>query len=144
MCHKQIISILLGVLAGSPLMAQEDSGESANPCTVEPVFHCAEPMDDGSSIGHFGYRYSCPESDKPIADRYIQIGDENYFTPEPIDRGQPKIFLPGEHVDEFEVEFSAKEIKKAKEFDWTVLKVGVRVDLSRTKDASLDCNNLPY
>jgi hypothetical protein len=57
-------------------------------------------MDGGSFIGYFGYRYSCPESDKPIEDRYIQIGDDNYFTPEPIDRGQPKVFVLGERVDE--------------------------------------------
>ena len=142
MCHKQIVSILIGILAGSPALAQKDIEEPPNPCTVEPIFHCAQPMEDGSVIGHFGYRGSCPESDKPVEDLFIQIGDDNYFTPEPIDRGQPKVFTPGEHVDEFEVEFSAEEAKKAKEFVWTVLKVDARVDFSKTKDASLDCNQI--
>ena len=142
MCHQQITLILLGMLAGLPVLAQEGSGESPNPCTVEPIFHCGKTMDDGSVIGHFGYRGSCPESDKPVEDIYVQIGDDNYFTPGPIDRGQPKIFMQGEHVDEFEVEFSAKEIKKGKEFRWTVLKAGVGVDFSKTKDGSLDCSLL--
>ena len=142
MRHRQII-ILLGSLAGSPLLAQQGSGEPPNPCTVEPIFHCAQPMDDGSVIGHFGYRSSCPESDKPAEDLYVPIGDDNFFAPGPADRGQPKVFVPGEHVDEFEVEFSAMDVKKGKEFDWTVLETGTRVNFSTTKDASLDCNKLP-
>ena len=144
MCQKQIMIMMFCMLTTAPLLAQEDSGEPLNPCTVEPIFHCAEPMDDGSFIGHFGYRYSCPESDKPVEDRFVQIGDDNYFMPEPIDRGQPKVFMLGEHIDEFEVEFSAGEIEKGKEFTWTVLKIGSRVDFSIAKDASLDCSNLPY
>ena len=143
MCHKQIILILLGILAGLPVLAQEGGGESPNPCTVEPIFHCAQTMDDGSIIGHFGYRGTCPESDKPVEDIYIPIGDDNSFAPGPVDRGQPKIFMRGEHVDEFEVEFSADEVKGGKEFGWTVLNAGTKVDFTKTKDTSLDCDKLP-
>ena len=132
------------MLAVSQLVAQEDSGEVQNTCSVKPIFHCVEPMDDGSYIGHFGYRTSCPDSDKPVEDVFIDIGDDNYFTPGPADRGQPKIFLTGEHVDEFEVEFTAKEIGKAKAFGWTIRKTEIRIDLSKREDASLDCNKLPY
>ena len=144
MFHKLITPALFGLLVGSSVLAQDDGREPPNPCTVKPIFHCAEVMNDGSYIGHFGYRTSCPESDKPVEDVFIEIGDDNYFTPGPIDRGQPKIFLSGEHVDEFEVEFTAKEVGKAKEFGWTIRKTGIRVDLSKTEDASLDCNKLPY
>ena len=144
MFYKQIIPVLFCMLAGSSVLAQDDGGETPNPCMVKPIFHCVEPMDDGSYIGHFGYRTSCPESDKPVEDVFIEIGDDNYFTPGPVDRGQPKIFLPGEHVDEFEVEFTAREIGKAKAFGWTIRKTEIRIDLSKTKDASLDCNKLPY
>jgi hypothetical protein len=143
MRRKQIVSILVGTLSGSPVLAQEGAGAPPNPCTVEPIFHCAQPMKDGSIIGHFGYGVSCPESDTPPEDLFIQIGEDNFFTPAPIDRGQPKVFTPGKHVDEFEVEFSAEEVKKAKEIAWTVLKVKTSADLSKTKDASLDCNSLP-
>ncbi len=141
---KQTTLILLGMLAVSQLVAQEEGGELQNTCSVKPIFHCAEPMDDGSFIAHFGYRALCPVSDKPVEDVFIEIGDDNYFTPGAIDRGQPKIFLDGEHVDEFEVEFTAREISKAKEFGWTVRKIGIRVDLSKTEDALLDCKKLPY
>ena len=142
MGHKQIIPVLLGMLATSQLLAQDGTEALPNPCTIEPVFHCAEAMGDGGAIGHFGYRMSCPESDKPIDDAFVPIGDENYFDPEPVDRGQPTVFTPGEHVDEFEAEFSAEEVKKGA--GWTVLKIGVPVDFTKTKDASLNCENLPY
>jgi len=143
MRQKQIVLILIGSLSASPLLAQEGAGKPPNPCTAEPIFHCAQPMADGNVIGHFGYRVSCPESDKTAEELFIDIGDDNLFTPGPIDRGQPKVFLPGEHVDEFEVEFSAEEIKTAREIVWTVLKVEAGADLSKTKDASLDCSSLP-
>ena len=143
MCHKQIISILLGMLAASPVLAQEEvSEEPPHPCTVEPIFHCVERMDGGGAIGHFGYRTSCPESDPPIEEVYVAIGDDNYFAPGAIDRGQPTVFVLGDHVDEFESEFSAEEVKKGS--SWTVLKIGARIDFTKTKDASLDCNNLSY
>ena len=141
--YRPVISIYLLMLAGSPTLAEQGGGESVY-CSVEPIFHCAERMDDGSYIGHFGYRTSCAEGDKNTGDVFIDIGDDNYFTPGPDDRGQPKVFLPGEHVDDFEVEFTASEISKAKEFGWTVRKIGIWVDFSKTEDASLDCNNLPY
>jgi hypothetical protein len=142
MCQKKIISLLLGMLAASPVLAQEGGEAPPNPCTVEPIFHCAQSMDDGSVIGHFGYSSSCPEGDEPIEHKYIPIGDDNYFAPGPVDRGQPTVFILGEHVDEFEAEFSAEEVKKGS--GWTVLEAGVSVDFSRTKDASLDCKKLSY
>ena len=143
MCRNQMISILLGILAGTPVLAQEGGEETPNPCTVEPIFHCVQSMDDGIIIGHFGYRGTCPEDDKKVNEIYIEIGDDNYFAPEPIDRGQPKIFMRGMHVDEFEVEFSAKELKGVKELGWTVLNVVTKVDFSKMKDASLDCGSFP-
>ncbi len=130
------------MLAASQVVAQEGTEELSNPCTIEPIFHCAEFMGDGGAIGHFGYRMSCPESDQPIDDVFVAIGDDNYFDPEPIDRGQPTVFKPGEHVDEFEAEYYAEEVKKGS--GWTVLKIGITVDFTKTKDASLNCENLPY
>ena len=149
MRHKQIIPVLLGLLAGSPVLAQDDGGAAPNPCTVEPIYHCAEAMDDGSYIAHFGYRTFCPEStsaenEKLIDEVYLPIGDDNYFSPEPNDRGQPTVFKEGEHADEFESEYSADDIKEGKDFGWTVLKIRIPVDFTRTSDASLDCNKLPY
>ena len=84
----------------------------------------------------------------PEAAKFTSFGDaisaSKLSKPEPVDRGQPTVFMPGEHVDEFEVEYSADEIKKAGEIAWILQKIAIRVDFSKSKDASLDCNNLPY
>ena len=111
-----------------------------DPCTIEPIYHCAENLDGETVIAHFGYRRICPIADKPFADGFVQIGDNNYFSPEPIDRGQPKVFVEGEHIDEFEAEFSIKEVLSGTVFSWTVNNVEVRVDFSRAKDAFMKCS----
>ena len=135
---------LLGLFLVTPALAQQGSEESPNPCTVTPIYHCAEQMEDGSYIAHFGYGALCGYTDKSIEERFVQIGDDNYFSPKPVDRGQPKVFMAGEHIDDFEVEILASEAMKGDLISWTVLQTTVHVDLSRTKDDSLDCANLSY
>jgi hypothetical protein len=139
---KQIIPILLGMLAVSPVLAQEESGEKPNPCTVKPIFHCVQSLDDGTFLGHFGYTTSCVDDDELKTESYIDIGDENFFSPGDGDRGQSKIFSRGKNVDVFEVEFSSKEIKKGIELVWNVMGRTARVDYSKTSDAELDCKKL--
>jgi hypothetical protein len=74
---------------------------------------------------------------------FIDINDDNLFSTKRIDRGQPKIFLSGKHIDEFEVEFSAEEAKSGSDIHWSVLGRAAKVDFSKTKDGSLDCSILP-
>ncbi len=72
---------------------------------VSPVLECVEYVEDrGSYIAHFGYSN---ENDEDII---IPIGDENKFTPTPIDRGQPFVFESGRHIDAFQVEFDGNEL----------------------------------
>jgi len=138
-----ILSITLVLLATSSLRAQEIPAEKASPCIAEPVFHCVKPLEGGSAIGHFGYRLNCPDDDDTAEELFVEIGPDNLFAPGPRDRGQPKVFLPGEHVDEFEVEFSLAEVKGNVAIIWSVLGQTATVDFTRTKDASLDCSLLP-
>ena len=112
MSNKQVLMILLGVFVGSSVMAQEEAEEKLNPCYVQPVFHCTQPLDNGSAIGRFGYNYSCPDGSNPKTELYIDIGEENLFSPGAEDRGQSKVFWEGKNVDVFEVEFSPEEIEK--------------------------------
>ena len=53
------------------------------------------------------------------------------------------MFWKGGHADEFEVEFPAAEIEKAKESSRIVMKSTILADLTKTKDSLLDCSSLP-
>lgn len=143
MHHVYRASLTLAILAASPAGAQAGSAEQASSCVVEPVFHCVQHLDGGSAIGHFGYTLQCPDDAKPEVDVFIDIGDDNQFSADRKDRGQTKVFLPGEHIDEFEVEFSLAEVKGASAIQWSVLDKTAMVDFSKTKDESLDCSVLP-
>lgn len=131
------------MLAASTVWAQQGTAEQVSSCVVEPVFHCVQHLDGGSAIGHFGYTLRCPDGAEPAAEVFIDIGDDNLFSSKQKDRGQPKVFLQGKHVDEFEVEFSLAEVKGAAAIQWSVLGQTAAVDFSRTKDGSLDCSVLP-
>lgn len=144
MVHPYSAFILLAIFAGTAAVAQEDPSETKHPCSLLPIFHCVKALADGGAIGHFGYDLQCPEDLKDVPDLIIPIGEDNYFTPAPVDRGLTIVFLPGRHVDEFEVDFSAEEIKAAKEMYWAVKKNSARVDFSKTKDDDFNCEALPY
>jgi len=143
MHRVHILATTLFLLPASPLMAQEAPADVASPCVAEPVFHCVQFLDGGSAIGHFGYTLHCPDDAEPGAELFVEIGADNLFVPEPRDRGQPKVFQPGEHPDEFEVEFPLAEVKANAAITWSVLGQTATVDFTRTKDGSLDCSLLP-
>ena len=136
------LSVTLLILVASSLRAEEGSSELLTSCVVEPVFHCVQHLDGGSAVGYFGYNVHCPGADEHASGVFIDIGDDNLFSPGRVDRGQPKVFLPGEHVDEFSVDFSVAEVNGDALIQWTVLNQTVEVDFSRTKDASMDCSVL--
>jgi len=139
--------LLLALFAGTTALAQEDPGaaeQAEHPCSVRPIFHCATLLADGSAIGHFGYSMQCPGDPETVPDLSIPIGEDNYFSPDPEDRGQPITFMPGRHIDEFEAEFTAEERKKAGDLHWQVKKISTRVDFSKARDEELDCTQLSY
>jgi len=142
MRHVYIIAITSALLLASPAWAVEDSSESASPCVAVPIFHCVRHLDDGSVTAHFGYDLQCPADVGTEAEIFIDINDDNRFSPGRIDRGQPKVFLSGEHVDEFEADYSTSEVKSGSGIHWSVLDKTATVDFSKTKDESLDCSAL--
>ena len=142
MSHTNNVLITLAILAALPAGAQEDPAEQLSPCVAELVFHCVQHQEDGAAIAHFGYTLQCPDDAGPDAELYVDVGDDNLFSPGPIARGQPKIFLPGDHFDEWEVDYTAAEVKAGSGIHWTVLDKTVTVDFSKTKDAVLDCSAL--
>ena len=132
----------LAILAASLTGAQEGSDERMSSCIAEPIFHCVRHFEGGNAIGYFGYTLQCSGEADPASELYIDIGDDNRFSTDRIDRGQPKVFVSGEHVDEFSVEFSLEEVKAGSIIKWTVLDKTATVDFTKTKDGSLDCSDL--
>lgn len=144
MRYANIISITSILVFSTSVWAQETPGGKESACVALPVFHCVEFMNKGSAIGHFGYDLQCPADAEPTAEVYIDINDDNMFSPGKIDRGQPKTFISGKHIDEFEVEFTAAEVNAGAVVQWTVLGQTAMVDYSKTKDDDLDCSMLSY
>lgn len=140
--HKIYILAIVSTLLSVPSWAQENSAKWESSCVIVPIFHCVQHLEGGIAIGHFGYDLQCADDVSTEAEVYIDIGDNNLFSPDPKDRGQPKVFLSGEHIDEFEADFSMEEVKAGSVIHWTVMGQTAMVDFSKTKDAFLDCSVL--
>ena len=139
--------VLISLIQAGSLYAQdgptqEDYAKWASVCVVQPVFHCVQHLEAGGALGYFGYDLQCPERAPEYAEGYIDIGENYLFSPDSKDRGQPKVFLSGEHADEFEVDFSNAEVKNGPIIHWTVRGQSVMVDFYKTKDGFLDCSNM--
>jgi hypothetical protein len=67
--------------------------------SVRPVLECVTQTDDTTFTAHFGYLN--PNSVSVT----VAVGSGNRFNPNPIDRGQTTVFLPGRQVRVFTVPF---------------------------------------
>jgi len=74
------------------------------PQTLTPTLQCVRNMGDGSYWAYFGYNNNNSVS------VYVPLGSKNTFAPNPIDRGQPKLFQPGNHTNVFIVVFNGKNL----------------------------------
>lgn len=143
MRHIGILTIISALLSASSSVWAQDASDKREPsCVVVPIFHCVQQLERGDTLGHFGYDLQCTGDVGTETEVYIDIGDNNLFSPKPIDRGQPKVFLPGVHIDEFEVDFSVAEVKGGAAINWSVKGQVAVVDFSKTKDKFLDCSIL--
>lgn len=142
MRHIYILTMISTMLSASSVWAQESSAKWGSSCVIVPIFHCVQHLDQDAAIGHFGYELQCPDDAPAEAEVYIDIDDDNLFSPGSKDRGQPKVFLSGEHVDEFEVDFTVAEVKGGSVIQWSVQGQSAVVNFSKIKDGSLDCSIL--
>ncbi|GAB4443431.1 MAG: hypothetical protein OHK0015_43420 [Chloroflexi bacterium OHK40] len=56
---------------------------------VRPILECVARLDDGSYVAYFGFRNT---ASVPVV---IEVGEQNNFSPEPANRGQPTTFPVG-------------------------------------------------
>jgi len=81
--------------------------------TVQPhLYGCIQRMAD-QCTAHFGYTNPNPQTIE------LPIGFANRFSPEPLDRRQPRIFWPGHVDDAFDVKFDCSSDAWA--LSWTLM-----------------------
>lgn len=71
---------------------------------IVPILECVQDNGDHTFTAFWGYNNP---NEKVI---YIPIGFKNGFAPGVQDRGQPKLFLPGNHTNVFKVVFYGKDL----------------------------------
>lgn len=77
---------------------------STLPQPVRPVLECVRNNGDGTYTAFFGYK------NENTVSVYIPVGSKNKFTPNPQDRGQTKVFLPGRHYKVYTVNFNGSNL----------------------------------
>lgn len=113
-----LLSVLVILAAGPSLaLAQACTAGDPNggagtlalpPCLqpISPLLICIQPDGAGSFTAQWGYESQnsecCPAYELPI--RETGVGEDvraNFFSPAPIDRGQPTFFTPGINLNAF-------------------------------------------
>jgi hypothetical protein len=77
---------------------------SALPQPVRPVLECVRNNGDGTYTAFFGYK------NENTVSVYIPVGSKNKFTPNPQDRGQTRVFLPGRQYKVYTVNFNGSNL----------------------------------
>lgn len=90
------------------------------PQSLTPTLQCVRNMGDDSYWAYFGYNNNNSVS------VYVPLGSKNKFAPIPIDRGQPKLFLPGNHTNVFIVVFNGKNLT------WTLDQTSITANKNST------------
>jgi hypothetical protein len=90
------------------------------PQSLTPTLQCVQNNGDHTYTAYLGYNNSNSVS------VYISLGSKNNFSPAPIDRGQPKLFLPGEQADVFSVIFNGSDLT------WTLDQASVTANKNST------------
>ncbi len=74
------------------------------PQTLAPTLQCVHFNGGSSYTAYFGYN-----NDNSVS-VYVPLGSKNKFSPSPIYRGQPNLFLPGSHISSFSLNFDGSNI----------------------------------
>lgn len=111
----KVFAISIAAALLSPLVSADTYSRGQH---VEPAFEGWHPNDDGSFSMMFGYMNENWQEEPNAA-----IGDQNFFSPGDVDRGQPTHFLPRRNRFTFEVTVPADWGEQ--ELVWTLSVNGV-------------------
>lgn len=143
-------------------IAKAAPGNVCNPITTEaflipciqpinPTLRCIEHNPDQTFTAHWGYEslnaQCCPAYHLPIRTPAMPPPWElraNWFTPDPIDRGQPEWFLPGLHEDVFSTTWSGGPLTWSLRYFTTSFPFWEEVSLTADpSNAQQRCNEPP-
>lgn len=99
----------LGTAGGADSSCACGCGQAA----MQPFVDRVIALGNGKYRATFGYRNG---GSTPVA---VAVGHDNRFFPDPADRGQPTLFLPGTHSGAFSVDFDGRPIA------WTLTAITV-------------------
>jgi hypothetical protein len=91
-------TLAVALLVAAPAGASPQSN-------VTPFLDCIDVASDGSFTAHFGYANSWTNK-ITVPAGHEPPGQQNWFVPVPVDRGQPSQFDPGTYRDVFTVAFT--------------------------------------
>jgi Dictyostelium (slime mold) repeat len=103
-----LLSACGGISEGDNAAVEFESKTSAlltDPALVKPVLECVTQQGATQFTAFFGYSNTATE------DVFIPVNStSNKFTPSPIDRSQPTLFIPGRQRSVFSVQFNGSNL----------------------------------
>ena len=111
--NAQILSTDVSVAGNFPVWVSDNTLNSDTliykvvstlPQPVRPVLECVTNNGDGTYTAFFGYK------NENSVSVYIPVGSKNKFTPNPQDRGQTRVLLPGRQIKIYTVNFNGSNL----------------------------------
>jgi MYXO-CTERM domain-containing protein len=125
-----LVGVILVALAASPRAAASPQN------TLIPILDCVDVNTDGSVTAHFGYTNNWTNQVTVPAGK-PSGGGENWFLPDPVDRGQPSHFSTGTFHDVFTVTFTSATL------EWRLSDVNSAYDSVVASSSSTRCAPVP-
>ncbi len=97
-------------LATIVTLAVPTTGAASPQNHLTPILNCVDVNGDGSITGHFGYSNTWTNQITVPAGK-TSGGGQNWFLPDPTDRGQPSQFNPGTFNDVFTVTLTSATLE---------------------------------
>ena len=104
---RRSAAVALGATAVA--LAAPTNGTASPLNHLTPILNCVD-VSGGSITAHFGYTNTWPNQITVPAGK-TSGGGQNWFLPDPKDRGQPSQFSPGTFSDAFTVTFTSATLE---------------------------------
>ena len=107
---RRLVAAVAASAVGAVLCLFAPSAEASPQSNLTPLLTCIDVNGDGSITAHFGYTNVWTNTVTVPAGK-VPPGQQNWFLPDPKDRGQPSKFQVGTLNDVFTVTFSTPTLE---------------------------------